>query len=49
MSFEKLIVILFLVSQICGVTIAEDSLNVKMLGEVHDFIEEAYDVAMSGN
>lgn len=49
MRFVRFIVSLFLISQICGVTMAQDSLNVRMLGKVHDFVEEAYDVAMSGN
>ncbi len=39
---------LFLISQICGATMAQDSLNVRLLGEVHDFVEQAYDVAMLG-
>jgi len=46
--FARFIGSLFLLSQICGVTMAQDSLNVRMLGEVHDFVEEAFDVAMSG-
>lgn len=47
--FARFFVSLLLVSQICGVSMAQDSLNVRMLGEVHDFVEEAYDVAISGN
>jgi hypothetical protein len=46
--FARFIGSLFLISQICGVTMAQDSRNVRMLGEVHDFVEEAFDVAMSG-
>ena len=49
MHLERFIVRLFLISQISSVTMAQDSLNVRMLGEVHDFVEEAYDVAMLGN
>jgi hypothetical protein len=46
---QQFIVSLFLLSQICGVTMVQDSLNVRMLGEVHDFVQQCHDVAMSGN
>ncbi len=49
MRFGQFIVSLFLISQICGVTMAQDSLNVRMLGEVHHFVEQSYDVAMFGD
>ncbi|MHA2601285.1 MAG: hypothetical protein AM324_004040 [Candidatus Thorarchaeota archaeon SMTZ1-83] len=42
-------VTLFLTSQICGVVVAQDSMNVRMLGEVHHFVNQCYDVAMSGD
>jgi hypothetical protein len=45
----RLFVCLLLLSLIYNPTKAQDSLNVKMLGEVHDFVEEAYDVAISGD
>ncbi|MBN2030108.1 T9SS type A sorting domain-containing protein [bacterium] len=38
-----------LILQICAAAFAQDSLNIIMLGEVHDFVEEAYDVTLSGN
>ncbi len=47
--FSRFVISLFLLSQICGVTMAQDSLNVRLLGEAHDFVERAYDVAMAGN
>jgi hypothetical protein len=40
---------LFLLLWNSGVTMAQDSLNIQMLGEVHDFVEEAFDVALAGN
>ena len=49
MRFVRFIVSLFLISATCGITSAQDKINVRMLGEVHDFVEEAYDVAISGN
>ena len=38
---------LFLILQIFKSILAQDVLNVKILSEVHDFVEEAYDVAIS--
>ncbi len=38
-----------LILQLCAAAFAQDSLNISMLGEVHNFVEEAYDVALSGN
>jgi hypothetical protein len=40
---------LLLMLEMGGVTMAQDSFNVSMLGEVHHFVEQSYDVAMSGN
>ena len=40
---------LVLVLHTCGVTGAQDSLKVRMLGEVHHFVQQSHDVAMSGN
>lgn len=48
MRFRSYFVALFLASQVCGVSVAQDSLNVRMLGEVHHFVQQCYDVAMSG-
>jgi len=41
------LIVLFLVSSGCGLAMAQDSLNVRLLGELHGFVEEAFDVAMS--
>ena len=49
MRFRQFIVSLLLISKICGDAIAQDSLNVRILGEVHHFVQQSYDVAMSGN
>lgn len=49
MCFGKSFVSVFLISQICGVTWGQDSLNVTMLSEVHHFVQQSYDVAMFGN
>ncbi len=49
MLFIRFIVSLLLISQICGVIIAQDSLNVRMLGEAHDFVQQSHDVVISGN
>lgn len=49
MRFGWFIISLLLISQIYSVAIAQDSLNVRMLGEVHHFVEQSFDVAMSGN
>ncbi|UCE07248.1 MAG: T9SS type A sorting domain-containing protein [bacterium] len=38
-----------LLYHICSVTIAQDILNIRMLGEVHHFVEQSFDVAISGN
>ena len=38
-----------LMLQICAIAFAQDSLNISMLGEVHNFVEEAYDVSLSDN
>ena len=40
---------LFLTVQICSIALGQDSLNTRMLGEVHHFVEQSYDVAMTGN
>ncbi|MFC1550194.1 T9SS type A sorting domain-containing protein [Candidatus Neomarinimicrobiota bacterium] len=40
---------LLLMLEMCGVAMAQDSFNISMLGEVHDFVEQSYDVAMSGD
>ncbi len=48
MRFVRFIVSLLLISQICGVTMAQDSLNVRMFGEVHDFVQQSHDVDISG-
>ena len=38
-----------LISQMVGVATAQDSLKVRMLGEVHHFVQQSHDVAMSGH
>ncbi|MFC2084685.1 T9SS type A sorting domain-containing protein [Bacteroidota bacterium] len=48
MSCVRFILILLLISQVLRVTKAQDSLNVRLLGEIHDFVEQAYDVAILG-
>jgi hypothetical protein len=40
---------LFLLSLVFNPAMAQDSWNVTLLGEVHDFVEEAFDVAMAGD
>ncbi len=45
----SIMVSLFLLLQVCGPTVAQDSMNVRMLGEVHGFVQQAHDVAMAGN
>ncbi len=47
--FARFFVSLLLISRISNITLANDSLNVRILGETHDFVEEAYDVSLSGN
>jgi hypothetical protein len=49
MCLGNLIINLLLISEVSGVTLENDSLNVKMLGEVHPFVEQCYDVALSEN
>lgn len=38
-----------LISNLSTVSVAQDSLNVKLLGEVHHFVEQSYNVAVSGD
>jgi hypothetical protein len=44
-----LLVVLLSISPIGGLAMAQDSWNIDMLGEVHPFIEQVFDVAMSGD
>jgi len=43
------LVSLLLPAYVCCVAMAEESSNVRMLGEVHHFVQQSYDVAISGN
>ena len=49
MYFGRSIVSLLLTLLISGAAVAQDSLNVRLLGEVHQFVEQCYDVSMSGD
>jgi hypothetical protein len=49
MRLMRYILGVFLLLQMCAVTTAQDSLNVRMLGEVHHFVQQSYDVAVFGN
>ncbi|MGB6121072.1 MAG: hypothetical protein WBG80_04110, partial [Bacteroidota bacterium] len=43
------LVSLLLLAHMCGVAMAQESSNVRMIGEVHHFVQQSYDVAVSGN
>lgn len=49
MLLGRIFISLFLISQVCGVALGKDSLNVRMLSEVHHFVQQSYDVTMFGN
>lgn len=49
MCFGKFFISLLLISKVSEVALAQDSLNIRMLGEVHPFVQQSYDVALSGN
>jgi hypothetical protein len=49
MRSVSFILCLLLISQICAIIRAQDSLNIKMCGEVHDFVQQSHDVDLSGN
>ena len=43
------VVSLLLLAHVCCVAMAQESSNVRMIGEVHHFVQQSYDVALSGN
>ena len=40
---------LLLLAHMCCVAMAQEGSNVRMIGEVHHFVQQSYDVALSGN